>query len=150
MAAPHSDTPAWLFSFVDLAFLILLAMTQVGSLDSEKGLDLGELIVPRVGENGPAEALETGAAVTQVRVYPPGDGLPVFELVAAGGTGVRMDRDALRERLARLRAGSADRPVLAPHADSRSEDLLTAVSLVEDAWPSSDRRATVQRIEAPR
>ena len=150
MAGQHSDTPAWLFSFVDLAFLILLAMTQVGSLDAEKGLDLGELIVPRVGEKAPAEALETGASVTQVRVYPPGDGLPVFELVASGGsTGVRMDRDALRERLARLRAGSADRPVLAPHADSRSEDLLTAVSLVEDAWPS-DRRATVQRIEAPR
>jgi hypothetical protein len=149
VAAQHSDTPAWLFSFVDLAFLILLAMTQVGSLDAEKGLDLGELIVPRVGENGPAEALETGASVTQVRVYPPGDELPVFELVVSGGAGVRMDRDALRERLARLRAGSADRPVLAPHADSRSEDLLTAVSLVEDVWPS-DRRATVQRIEAPR
>ena len=149
MAAQHSDTPAWLFSFVDLAFLILLAMTQVGELNAEKGLDLGELIVPRVGEKGPAEALETGASVTQVRVYPPGDGLPVFELVSSGGAGVRMDRDALRGRLAQLRSGSADRPVLAPHADSRSEDLLTAVSLVEDVWPS-DRRATVQRIEAPR
>ena len=29
------------------------------------------------------------------------------------------------------------------------EDLLTAVSLIEDAWPS-ERRATVQKIEAPR
>ena len=149
MAAQNSDTPAWLFSFVDLAFLILLMMTQVGSLDSQKGLDLGELIVPRVGENAPAEAMSTGASVTQVRVYPPGDALPVFELVPPGAPGVRVDRTQLRERLVRLRAGSADRPVLAPHADSRSEDLLTAVSLVEDVWPS-DRRATVQRIEAPR
>jgi hypothetical protein len=39
--------------------------------------------------------------------------------------------------------------VLAPHADSRSEDLLSAVSLVEDAWPS-ERRAMIQRLEAPR
>ncbi len=149
MAAQNSDTPAWLFSFVDLAFLILLMMTQVGSLDSQKGLDLGELIVPRVGENAPAEAMSTGASVTQVRVYPPGDALPVFELVPPGAAAVRVDRTQLRERLMRLRAGSADRPVLAPHADSRSEDLLTAVGLVEDVWPS-DRRATVQRIEAPR
>jgi len=149
VAAQHSDTPAWLFSFVDLAFLILLAMTQVGSLDVEKGLDLGELIVPRVGEKAPAEPLTGGGDATQVRVYPPGDALPVFELLTSGAPGVRLGRDQLRERLARLRAASADRPVLAPHADSRSEDLLAAVSLVEDAWPS-ERRATVQLIEAPR
>lgn len=148
MAAQNSDTPAWLFSFVDLAFLILLMMTQVGSLDSQKGLDLGELIVPRVGENAPAEAVTSGASVTQVRVYPPGDALPVFELVPPGQPGVRVDRAELRTRLMGLRAASADRPVLAPHADSRSEDLLAAVGLVEDVWPS-DRRAMVQRIEAP-
>jgi hypothetical protein len=149
VAAQHSDTPAWLFSFVDLAFLILLMMTQVGSLDSQKGLDLGELVVPRVGENAPAEAMSSGASVTQVRVYPPGDALPVFELVPPGAPAVRVDRVELRARLLRLRAASADRPVLAPHADSRSEDLLAAVGLVEDVWPS-DRRAMVQRIEAPR
>ena len=149
MAAQHSDAPAWLFSFVDLAFLILLAMTQVGSLDSEKGLDLGELVVPRVGEKSPAEPLHGGGNATQVRVYPPGDALPVFELVTGGEPSPRLGPDALRERLTRLRAASSDRPVLAPHADSRSEDLLTAVSLVEDAWPS-ERRATVQLIEAPR
>ena len=149
MAAQHSDTPAWLFSFVDLAFLILLAMTQVGSLDAEKGLDLGELVVPRVGEKSPAEPLTGGGNATQVRVYPPGDTLPVFELVTGGAPSPRLGVAELRERLQRLRAGSSDRPVLAPHADSRSEDLLTAVSLVEDAWPS-ERRATVQLIEAPR
>jgi hypothetical protein len=148
VAAQHSDTPAWLFSFVDLAFLILLAMTQVGSLDSEKGLDLGELVVPRVGDKAPAEALVTSGDVTQVRVYPPGDALPVFELVSNGAPSARLGRDELREHLLRLRAASADRPVLAPHADSRSEDLLAAVSLVEDAWPS-ERRAIVQLIEAP-
>ena len=149
MAAQHSDAPAWLFSFVDLAFLILLAMTQVGSLDTEKGLDLGELVVPRVGEKSPAEPLTGGGNAIQVRVYPPGDALPVFEVVSDGEPSPRLAAEALRERLTRLRAASADRPVLAPHADSRSEDLLTAVSLVEDAWPS-ERRATVQLIEAPR
>ncbi len=147
MTPPHSDTPAWLFSFVDLAFLILLAMTQVGSLDSKKGLDLGELVLPRVGEHAPAEALASRGDATQVRVYPPGDAQPVFELVTAGGPSPRIGRDELRERLARLRAASPNRPALAPHADSRSEDLLAAVALVEDAWPS-ERRALVELIEA--
>jgi hypothetical protein len=147
VTSPHSDTPAWLFSFVDLAFLILLAMTQVGSLDSEKGLDLGELVLPRVGEQAPAEALAARGDATQVRVYPPGDAQPVFELVTAGEPSPRIGRDELRERLARLRAASPDRPALAPHADSRSEDLLAAVALVEDAWPS-ERRALVELIEA--
>ncbi len=149
MAAQHSDAPAWLFSFVDLAFLILLMMTQVGSLDAEKGLDLGELVVPRVGEKSPAEPLNGGGSSVQVRVYPPGDALPVFEVVSGGEPSPRVAAEQLRERLTRLRSASSDRPVLAPHADSRSEDLLTAVSLIEDAWPS-ERRATVQLIEAPR
>lgn len=149
MAGHSSDTPAWLFSFVDLAFLILLAMTQVGSLDNEKGLDLGEILVPRVGEEAPAEALAGKSSVAQVRVYPPGDELPVYELVPPGAPGARLGRDELRARLATLRRSGQERPVLAPHADSRSEDLLTAVGFIEDSWPS-DRRATVQRIEAPR
>ena len=149
MAASHSDTPAWLFSFVDLAFLILLAMTQVGSLDDEKGLDLGELLLPRVGEEAPAQPLEAKGSAAQVRVYPPGDGLAVYELVPPGAPGVRVARDELATRLAGLRHAGQDRPVLAPHADSRSEDLLTAVSLIEDSWPS-ERRAAVQKVEAPR
>jgi hypothetical protein len=149
VAASHSDTPAWLFSFVDLAFLILLAMTQVGSLDQEKGLDLGELLLPRVGEEAPAQPIEGKSNAPQVRVYPPGDGLAVYELVPPGAPGVRMARDELATRLAGLRNGGFERPVLAPHADSRSEDLLGAVSLIEDSWPS-ERRATVQKIEAPR
>jgi hypothetical protein len=149
VAASHSDTPAWLFSFVDLAFLILLAMTQVGSLDQEKGLDFGELLLPRVGEEAPAQPMAAKGSAAQVRVYPPGDGLAVYELVPPGSPGVRVAKDELADRLRGLRHAGQDRPVLAPHADSRSEDLLTAVSLIEDSWPS-ERRATVQKIEAPR
>jgi hypothetical protein len=44
-----------------------------------------------------------------------------------------------------LRAERADKPLLAPHADARSQDLLDAVELIEEAWPSR-RRATVARV----
>ena len=41
------SAPAWLFSFVDLAFLMLIAMTQLGDMRGYD-LDLGEIVVPRI------------------------------------------------------------------------------------------------------
>ena len=148
MAASHSDTPAWLFSFVDLAFLILLAMTQLGSPEAQKSIDLGEIVVPKIGSDGGAQPMAESYTGLQLRVYPAGDGQPPFELVAPGTTTTRFTKEELRPRLTRFRTSGMERPLLAPHADSRSEDLLYAVGMIEDLWPSN-RRATVERIAAP-
>ena len=53
----HSDgsAPAWLFSFVDLAFLMLIAMTQLAPDPGARIPDLGEMIVPRVGATASTE-----------------------------------------------------------------------------------------------
>ena len=147
MASSHSDTPAWLFSFVDLAFLILLAMTQLGSPDSQKSIDLGEIVVPKIGSDAGAQPMAEGYSGLQLRVYPTGDGQLPFEVVAPGAPPVRVSKEELRPRLTRLRTAGLDRPLLAPHADSRSEDLLQAVGIVEDLWPSN-RRATIERTSA--
>jgi hypothetical protein len=48
----------------------------------------------------------------------------------------------LRAKLAEIAQRGEGRPVLAPDGESRSQDLLTAVSLVEESWPQR-RRATV-------
>ena len=148
MAGSHSDTPAWLFSFVDLAFLILLAMTQLGSMDDQKSINLGEIVVPKIGSEAGAEPMAESYAGLQLRVYPPGDDLPPFELIVPNGVPTRLSKDQLRNSLMRAYNGGQQRPLLAPHADSRSEDLLLAVGLVEDIWPSN-RRATVERVTAP-
>lgn len=145
MAASHSDTPAWLFSFVDLAFLILLAMTQLGSPDSQKSIDLGEIVVPKIGSDAGAQPMAESYSGLQLRVYPTGDGQPPFEVVAPGAPPARVTKEELRPRLTRLRTSGMDRPLLAPHADSRSEDLLLAVGVIEDLWPSN-RRATIERV----
>ncbi len=147
MATSHSDTPAWLFSFVDLAFLILLAMTQLGTPDSQKSIDLGEIVVPKIGSDAGAQPMAESYSGLQLRVYPTGDGQLPFEVVAPGAAPTRIGKEELRPRLMRLRAAGLERPLLAPHADSRSEDLLLAVGAVEDIWPSS-RRATIERISA--
>ena len=148
MAGSHSDTPAWLFSFVDLAFLILLAMTQLGSMDDQKSINLGEIVVPKIGSEAGAQPMAETYAGLQLRVYPPGDALPPFELVVPDVAPSRMGKDELRSALMRAYHAGQQRPLLAPHADSRSEDLLLAVGLIEDIWPSS-RRATVERVTAP-
>ncbi len=139
--------PVWLFSFVDLAFLLLIALTQAQSAQ-KAAVDLGELVIPKI--KAEAEGMPASAPVAwQLRVHPKEEGkASPFELVAPsspGGDGTRISEDALRARLVGLAKSGAPRPVLAPHADSRSEDLLTAVNLVEEGWPQR-RRATVAPI----
>ena len=149
---PTHHAPVWLFSFVDLAFLLLIAMTQLDE-GRELALELGEIVVPRI--HASAEAMPSAAAARwQLRIHPDGANdetgtTSPFELVlpspggnAAEGEGQRVSAQELRTRLFSLRASRAPRPLLAPHADSRSQDLLDAVGILEDVWPER-RRATV-------
>jgi hypothetical protein len=150
--SPTHHAPVWLFSFVDLAFLLLIAMTQLDE-GRELALQLGEIVVPRI--HASAEAMPSAAAARwQLRIHPDAADdesgtRPPFELVLpaegggeAAGERQRLAAHELRARLAELRASGAARPLLAPHADSRSQDLLDAVGILEDVWPER-RRATV-------
>ncbi|MDJ0850197.1 MAG: hypothetical protein QNK04_17640 [Myxococcota bacterium] len=145
MGKRGGNAPAWLFSFVDLAFLMLIAMTQVASRAS--GPDLGEVLVPRLQTEATVDLPTDAPARWQLRVHPVEEGEPAFELVqaadaAAPSDGERMLAASLRTRLAELAAASEEKPLLAPHRNSRSEDLLTAAGLLEEQWPRR-RRATV-------
>lgn len=141
MTGESSHAPAWLFAFVDLAFLLLLGMTQLES----STLDLGEIVVPRIGGEAAGE-LQIGAReVWQLRVHPRSEAeAGPFELVSDGVGGARVAADELRVRLAEIRSAANGRPLLAPHAESLSQDLLDAVALIEEAWPGR-RRATIEQ-----
>ncbi len=150
--------PSWLFSFVDLAFLMLIAMTLVAA-EKAAAPDLGEMAIPKIGEKDSKE-LNAGNAgeFWQLRVHPPSqyeDGSlePPFELKLASGAAAGelgeeaelYDKDDLRERIAQIHRDGAQKPLLAPHEDSRSQDLLDAAALIEEYWPSP-RRALVARL----
>lgn len=147
--------PSWLFSFVDLAFLMLIAMTLVAS-DKAGAPDLGEMAVPRIGEEASKE-LAGGMAgkAWQLRVHPPvqnedGSLEPPFELVEAGPAvigveGELLDKQGLRDKLAKLEEDGVSKPLLAPHEDSRSQDMLDAAGMIEHYWPGP-RRALVARL----
>ena len=145
MGADGSDAPAWLFSFVDLAFLLLIAMTQVGGDPAPEVVDLGEVVVPRVAEESVGPLPAAAEARWQLRVHPTLEDEPPFELLGPETEPARFSGEELRVELARLEADRARKPLLAPHADSRSEDLLEAAGLLEQHWPSR-RRATVAPI----
>jgi len=149
MSSAGSGAPPWLFSFVDLAFLLLIAMTQLGADGNPGAPVLGEIVVPRIESESASDMPTDARMLWQLRVHPDGaDGRPPFELVQTEGlteTAVtsRLDESALRAQLVALHAERESRPLLAPHEDSRSSDLLTAVGLVEEIWPGR-RRAIIE------
>ena len=137
MQQTDGAAPAWLFSFVDLAFLMLIAMTQLAPDPGAKIPNLGEMIVPKVGAAASTEMSGSAAEVWQLRVHPPEDEASPYELVRIvdGGAppeGDRIQAEALRVQLADLKAGRGLKPMLAPHEDSRSQDMLEAAALLEE------------------
>jgi len=149
----HSDggAPAWLFSFVDLAFLMLIAMTQLAPDPGSKVPNLGEMIVPRVSAAAATEMGDAAAESWQLRVHPPEpDVESPYELVRfVGGVvqedGTRIVADDLKLQLAGLKDAHGAKPMLAPHEDSRSQDMLEAAAMLEELWPGR-RRAAVSRV----
>lgn len=143
--------PAWLFSFVDLAFLMLIAMTQLAPDPGARIPDLGEMIVPKVGAAASTEMGSSAEEVWQLRVHPPETSVDSpWELVrvedgVAREAGRRLRAEDLRDRLARLKQERGLKPMLAPHEDSRSQDMLQAAALLEELWPGR-RRAAVSRV----
>ena len=85
MAVSGSDAPAWLFSFVDLAFLLLIAMTQLAQ--DTTGPDLGDIIVPSIEESAHAPQNAEADPPWQLRVHPPEEAVPPFELTRGGADG---------------------------------------------------------------
>jgi hypothetical protein len=145
MSRSSGGAPAWLFSFVDLtSFLTLVMLAQVDP-NAGKGPELGEFAVPRIARESGAELSQRAGERWQLRVHPPDAASPPFELVQGDAQGaVRLAEVELDARLRVLRDAGATRPLLAPHEDSRSHDLLAAASLLEVNWPGP-RFALVDR-----
>lgn len=156
MNTADGSAPAWLFSFVDLAFLMLIAMTQLAPDPGAKVPNLGEMIVPRVGATASTEMSTAAAESWQLRVHPPVPSGPSEEMTSpyelvrfVDGVpqtdGARIVEKDLRDQLAFLKSESGGKPILAPHENSRSQDMLEAAALLEEMWPGR-RRAAVQRV----
>jgi len=151
MSAYTGNAPSWLFSFVDLAFLSLIAMTQITANAPEQTIDIGDMVVPRIGgEESTRDLAFDAPQAWQLRVYPRSDERSnPFALVRPASNSdseapAQMDSVALREGLQELQRAGSSVPLLAPHQDSRSQDLLDAAAMIEEFWPTR-RRALISR-----
>jgi hypothetical protein len=148
----EGGAPSWLFSFVDLAFLMLIGMTLMAS-DYAGAPDLGQMSIPKIGEEASSDIVAGTGEIWQLRVHPTvvaldGTREAPFELTTGGDAGsapMRLDQESLARELAALEAGGGGKPLLAPHEDSRSQDFLDAAALIEEHWPSR-RRTLVSRL----
>jgi hypothetical protein len=150
MQQSDGGAPAWLFSFVDLAFLMLIAMTQLAPDPGANIPNLGEMIVPKVGAAASTDMGGEAAEVWQLRVHPPEEESSPYTLIrvidgVAQDDATRIVSDELRLQLAQLKDGTGQKPMLAPHEDSRSQDMLEAAALLEEFWPGR-RRVAVSRV----
>ncbi len=144
----HNHAPAWLFAFVDLAFLLIIAMTQVGVDDAAP--DFGEISVPKIRTDS-ADALPARFHNRwQLRVHPPAAfRSKPFELSRNDDASVgpkpsdRLELGELERRLTAMKASGEGRPLLAPHEDSLSQDLLAAANAIESTWPRRRRVAVI-------
>ncbi|MDY6830860.1 MAG: hypothetical protein SWC96_03325 [Thermodesulfobacteriota bacterium] len=140
----------WLFSFADLAFLLLIAFTQTSTI-GKKPISIGEMTLPRVVDSPSVELMSREVRRYQVRVHKPSEeGMAPFQLVTVMADGVehpgdRVSAQVLAAVLEALEADGSDRPVLVPDEASLSKDMLMAMSLIEDTWEGS-RTVTVERI----
>ena len=144
------NAPSWLFSFVDLAFLMLIAMTQLAQTPEDPMPELGSIVIPRIDEEAKRDLPREAHERWQVRVHPDEPGGAPFELAyLAGGQmipGEPLASDALMAQLRGLESDGVRKPLLAPHEDARSQDLLDAVAALETFWPGSRRAAIAPRL----
>ncbi len=146
-----TQTHSWLFAFVDLAFLLLIVVTQIGDTTTNEGVDLGEIALPRLQATAATDLPSHTQELWQLRVHPPSkNSLGPFELIPANGesgqTIERVSLAALRIQLDSIRESGDEKPLLAPHRKSESQDLLDAVASLEELWPSRFRTATAQLV----
>jgi hypothetical protein len=141
----------WLFSFADMAFLLLIAFTQASTI-GKKPISIGEMVLPKVVDGPNVELPPKEVRFYQVRVYKPSEaGLGPFQLVTGIPTDDvenpdnRISATELQALLMTLQTAGAARPVLVPDELSLSRDMLMAMSLIEKTWEGT-RTVTVERI----
>lgn len=151
MRFQRNQNQIWLFSFADLAFLLLIAFTQASTI-GKKPISIGEMMLPKVVDGPNVERLSPSFKLHQIRVHKPtAEEIPVFQLVAVDTEGQqkagdRISAPTLASRLAAMKADGLPRPVLVPDEASLSKDMLLAMSLIEKTW-ADVRKVTVERMQ---
>ena len=129
----------WLFAFADLAFLLLIAFTQIPHADIQK------MLLPKIPPASNRESIDT-ALTYKLFVHPPLKELYLkspFEIVSSNEkegrhTGDLLSEKQLKRRLENLSEIADTGPILWPHPSSQSEDMLIAYTYIKHIWPNAE------------
>jgi len=145
----YEDSKIWLFSFADLAFLLLIAFTQASTV-GKKPVNIGEITIPKVVENQKVASLDQPYESYQIRVLKPTipESNP-FQVVIMRGTEENIEpspisAQELTNRLTVMKQDGRMRPILVPDIYSLSKDTLMAMSIIERVYEDGNR-VTIER-----
>lgn len=142
------DSKIWLFSFADLAFLLLIAFTQASTV-GKKPVHIGEMTIPKVVKNQKVASLDQPRESYQIRVLKPT--IPEtnpfqFVTMIEGNEIIEPDPLSaldLSNRLTVMKQQGKLRSILVPDIFSLSKDTLMAMSIIENVYEDANR-VTVQ------
>ena len=135
----------WLFSFTDIAFLLLMVFTQLSQLNTDR-TTVAELRLPApaVVKNPELAARKPAGDYRQVLVEKHSERPYRLTRIVAGNESARSRPLNLEELTASLRSAISEkqaepRPVVVPLPESYSSDLLQATAVVGSIWNEGGR-----------
>jgi len=147
----------WLFSFTDLAFLLLISLSLIPSAPGNIFIHFSEMNIPDVPSNQNMLPVEPSRTAWELQIHPQSKDHPTpFKLLKVGmdqGNAKSLyskyvDRNNLLGELEALRKLNI-RPMLMPEKTSLSQDFLFAVGAMASVWASGNARAVVRPIKNP-
>ncbi len=138
------DSKVWLFSFADLAFLLLIAFTQASTV-GKKPVHIGEITIPKVVNNKNVSKIVQPTISYQIRVLKPT--IPEtnpFQMVVVRDTDIEVQPKLLSPLdltniLTTMRLEGKQRPMLLPDIYSLSKDTLMAMSIIEQTYEDGNK-----------
>lgn len=137
MNSKHSQI--WLFAFADLAFLLLIAFTQIPHTDIEK------ISLPRVPSSknskltAPSESYKLYVhSQAEESYFKKPFQLVLFKGEEKYGAEEQLPEAQLKDKLLDLSKRTDKGPILWPAPSARTEDMLIAYSYIKIFWPDSE------------
>jgi len=154
MAMKKIARHTWLFSFTDVAFLLLLVWTQLARMnDNTTPVAEMRLPAPVVSKNPELTTMKAEKDYRQVLVEKHSDKPYRITRIIRGNEASRSDPMNFVELTAALQVvvnegKGQPRPVVVPLPESFSSDLLQSAALVSKFW-NSDKGSAVVHMEKP-
>lgn len=140
------NSQTWLFSFTDLAFLLLISLSLIPSAPDNITVKLAEMDVPVVPEHGLMEPVVKVQEIWELQVFAVSDTHPTpYRMLKAGmGKSVAKEdekiltKEQLMTEVLALKQRNI-RPMLLPEKNSLSQDFLYAAGVIAKVWTDGSR-----------